>query len=152
MDLTEGFGDFFVGGVVEPGVEGFDDAIFRGEAGTDDEGKAEALAVAGVEGGELFVCFVAETIESESGLLAGGLGGEGAGAGEFASEIGMGADQGELSVLGGGIDRFAHDGEEAVDAIEWGVRMSGFGDPGGVLVDAAEDVDEVLAGKVIELG
>ena len=51
-------------------------------------------------------------IEAEAGLFAGGFGGEGVGAGEFAGEIGVGADEGVLLDEGGLINGIAEGGEE----------------------------------------
>jgi hypothetical protein len=113
VDLAEGFEAFFGGGVGEAGVEGGEDfgAVLE-EADADDEGEVEALLVLLVEGVEQSVGGVVELIEAEAGLFAGGFGGEGVGAGEFAGEIGVGADEGVLLGDGGLIDSFAEGGAE----------------------------------------
>jgi hypothetical protein len=131
VDLAEGFETFFGGGVGEAGVEGGEDfgAVVE-EADADDEGKVEALLVLLVEGIEESVRVVVELIEAEAGLFAGGFGGEGVGAGEFAGEVGVGADEGVLLSDGGLIDGIAEGGEEVSGGGEGELGVGASGDPG----------------------
>ena len=131
MDLVEGFEALLSGGVGEAGVEGGEDfgAVFE-EADADDEGEVEALLVLLIEGIEKSVGGVVELIEAEAGLFAGGFGGEGVGAGEFAGEVGMGADEGVLLSDGGLIDGIAEGGEEVSGGGEGELGVGAGGDPG----------------------
>lgn len=131
MDLAEGFEALFSGGVGEAGVEGGEDfgAVVE-EADADDEGEGKALLLLLVEGVEQSVGGVVELIEAEAGLFAGGFGGEGVGAGEFAGEVGMGADEGVLLSDGGLIDGIAEGGEEVSGGGEGELGVGAGGDPG----------------------
>ena len=151
MDLTKSFLDFFFAGVVDAGVKSGENLRAGGKFGADDEGEVEFGEVASIEVGELLVFFFAESVEAEAGLFGGGFGSEFAGAGELATEIGMGADEGELGLVGGGFDGGFHAGDEVVASGEGEVREGLFGHPGGVLVNRAEQVDELGLGHLIEI-
>ena len=136
---------------MQAGGESGEDLGAGVELGADDEGEVEFGEVAGIEVGELLILLVAETIEAEAGLFCGGFGSEFAGAGEFAAEVGVGADEGEFGLVGGGFDDGFHAGDEGVASDEGEVGEGFFGNPRGVLVNGAKEVDEVGLGHLVEI-
>ena len=151
MDLAKGFAEFLLAGVLDAVFEGGENLRAGVELGADDEGEIELGEVAGVEIGELLVFFVAEAVESETGLFGSRLGGESAGAREFASKVGVSANEGQLGFVGDGLDDGFHAGDEVVAGSEREMCEGLFGDPRGVLVDGAEQVDELGLGHLVKI-
>lgn len=151
MNLAKSFFEFNFARVLHASSKGGEDFRAGAELGADDKGEVELGEVAGVEIGELLVFLVAEAVEAEAGLFGGGLGSEFAGAGEFASEVGVSANEGEFFFVGGGLDDGLHKDDEVVASGEGLLREGGFGDPRRVFVNGAQQVDELGLGHLVEI-
>ena len=76
MDLPKSLGDFRGGIVLQPSLEGGEDARPVGQPHADHEGEAEAFAVAGIEVGEAVEFRIGQPVESQACLFAGRFGAE----------------------------------------------------------------------------
>src|SRR5438128_7303859 len=92
-DLSERRVDLLLAGVTEARLEGGEDRGLVVPAHRDDERKAEALAVGGIEPLEALVLGVGEAVETGGGLLGAGRRRQRAGARGLAGEVRMRAQQ-----------------------------------------------------------
>jgi hypothetical protein len=114
----------------------------------DDRGDAVPIAVTPVDVGDALELGAGERREAEAALFTRRIRREMALERELAGELGMCADQGELSGGRKSHHRSAHRPMEAIDGVVRRIEsstMHGFGDLRRVLVDVAELLDEERA-------
>ena len=114
-------------------------------AHADDEGDAEAGAIVRIEPLEALELCLAQTVETEAALLLARLSRHGAGAGYFAGELRMAADEGQLLSLVGLSHRTQQGAVQVGNGNERAPRAGALCHPGRMLEDAAERRHERVA-------
>ena len=138
MDLPQGLQFLGVHIVFQPLPERLDHPGLGGQTGADDEGKSEFLPVAGIETGECLELLIAQAIQSQPRLLAGGLGGQRPGAGEFSRQIRVGENERGFLFVRRFIDHAAHRPDEIVAVGEGTFFQRSLRNPLRMFVNAAQ--------------
>ena len=147
VDIAQGFGEFEVGVMAKPALEGGKDIGLAepqaaGPADRQNEGKAELGAVIGIELPDARQLSGGAVGQAGLGLLVRGLGGQGVGCHGLAGEFWVGPDQAQL---GGPIGLANHLNQGIFELSQSAKRAPWLGalsNPGGVFIHTRQQTDE----------
>ncbi len=150
-DLLERAFDFLRGIVRQPALEVAQNRILGVAPHADDIGKAELVAIGGVDPLEGRVFGLRQPIQARAVLFGAGIGGEPGRALGLVGEIGVRLDQRHAPVGRGLLDDTGHCGKKLRDACEWPLVGGGFRDPRRMFEDIGEISDEIRFGFCVQV-